>query len=118
MAITTAAVSFNPNTVALDSFKGKTGSTDFDAKGTLTNLLGFMFNDENIEGNFTLASNQFTLNDFMVEETGEVETESSEEKTSPTATTGEERIKIPSFLDCTIEASANTVVYDNLNLKM
>ncbi len=117
VAITTAAVSFNPNTVALDSFKGKTGSTDFDAKGTLTNLLGFMFNDENIEGNFTLASNQFTLNDFMVEETGEVETESSEEKTSPTATTGEERIKIPSFLDCTIEASANTVVYDNLNLK-
>ncbi|RIV38161.1 AsmA family protein [Flagellimonas lutimaris] len=115
VAINTAAVTFNPNTVTLDSFKGKTGSTDFDAKGTLTNLLGFMFNNENIEGNFTLASNQFALNDFMVEETEEA-SETSENGTGST-TTGEERIKIPSFLDCTVEASANTVVYDNLNLK-
>ncbi|MEC3966801.1 AsmA-like C-terminal region-containing protein [Flagellimonas halotolerans] len=115
VTINTAAVTFNPNTVTLNSFKGRTGSTDFDAKGTLTNLLGFMFNNENIEGNFTLASNQFALNDFMVEETEAVETEGSEEEKS--APTGEERIKIPSFLDCTIEAVANTVVYDNLNLK-
>ncbi|MEC7772609.1 MAG: AsmA-like C-terminal region-containing protein [Bacteroidota bacterium] len=115
VAINAAAVTFNPNTVTLDSFKGKTGSTDFDAKGTLTNLLGFMFNDENIEGNFTLNSNQFALNDFMVEETEEA-SKTTEEETGST-TQGEERIKIPSFLDCTVEASANTVVYDNLNLK-
>ncbi|MFT0716785.1 AsmA-like C-terminal region-containing protein [Flagellimonas lutimaris] len=115
VAINAAAVTFNPNTVALDSFKGKTGSTDFDAKGTLTNLLGFMFNNEHIEGNFTLASNQFALNDFMVEETEEA-SETLEDGTGSTPT-GEERIKIPSFLDCTVEASANTVVYDNLNLK-
>ncbi|MBA4746262.1 MAG: AsmA family protein [Muricauda sp.] len=116
VAINTAAVTFNPNTVTLDSFTGKTGGTDFDAKGTLTNLLGFMFNNENIEGNFTLASNKFALNDFMVEETEAVETEGSEEE-EKSAPIGEERIKIPSFLDCTIEAVANTVVYDNLNLK-
>ncbi len=115
VAINTAAVTFNPNTVTLDSFKGKTGSTDFDAKGTLTNLLGFMFNNENIEGKFTLNSNQFALNDFMVEETEEA-SKTTEEETGST-TQGEERIKIPSFLDCTVEASANTVVYDNLNLK-
>ncbi len=28
-----------------------------------------------------------------------------------------EAVKIPSFLDCTINAKATTVVYDNLNLK-
>ncbi|MDF0715743.1 AsmA-like C-terminal region-containing protein [Muricauda sp. 334s03] len=116
VAINTAAVTFNPNTVTLDSFQGKTGSTDFDAKGTLTNLLGFMFNDENIEGNFTLNSNQFALNDFMVEETEEIDTEEAVGETTST-TSGEERIKIPSFLDCTIDAAANTVVYDDLNLK-
>ena len=116
VVINTAAVTFNPNTVTLDAFQGKTGSTDFDAKGTLTNLLGFMFNDENIEGNFTLSSDQLALNDFMVEETEESENKESNEETGST-TSGEERIKIPSFLDCTIDASANTVVYDNLNLK-
>ncbi|WP_036382570.1 AsmA family protein [Muricauda sp. MAR_2010_75] len=111
VAINTAAVSFNPNTVTLDSFKGKTGNTDFDAKGTLTNLLGFMFNNENVEGNFSLTSNTFALNDFMMEETAEAE--NGEAQTSG----GEERIKIPSFLDCTIEAAAGTVLYDNLTLK-
>jgi hypothetical protein len=113
VAINTAAVSFNPNTVTLDSFKGKTGNTDFDAKGTLTNLLGFMFNNENVEGKFTLTSNTFALNDFMMEETPETGDGETQTQTSG----GEERIKIPSFLDCTIEAAAGTVLYDNLTLK-
>ena len=112
VAISNAAMTFNPQTVTLNSFEGKTGSTDFNATGTLTNLLGFMFNNENVEGNFKLTSNQFALNDFMMEDTveeGQTQTE--------TTTTGEERIKIPSFLDCTVEAAANTVLYDDLKLK-
>lgn len=113
VAINKAALTFNPNTVTLDSFEGKTGSTDFAAKGTLTNLLGFMFNNENIEGRFSLNSNQFALNDFMVEETADENLSTTEE----TAIAGEERIKIPSFLDCTIDVTANTVIYDNLDLK-
>jgi hypothetical protein len=113
VAINKAALTFNPNTVTLDSFEGKTGSTDFAAKGTLTNLLGFMFNNENIEGRFSLNSNQFALYDFMVEETAD----ENLSKTEETTIAGEERIKIPSFLDCTIDATANTVIYDNLDLK-
>ncbi len=109
--INTAAVNFNPDTVTLNSFEGKTGSTDFNATGTLTNLLGFLFNNENVQGNFKLTSNTFALNDFMVEDVTEGEGSTNE----PTGT--EERIKIPSFLDCTVNASANTVLYDNLNLK-
>lgn len=116
VAISKAAMTFNPQTVTLNSFEGKTGSTDFNASGTLTNLLGFMFNNENVEGNFKLTSNQFALNDFMMEETAEVEGGSGEKESTPTPTS-EERIKIPSFLDCTVEAAANTVLYDNLKLK-
>lgn len=111
VAINSAAVTFTPETVSLNSFKGKTGQTDFDASGTLTNLLGFVFNNEKIRGDFSLASNTFALNDFMVEE------ESVEEETDSPNSTGEERIKIPSFLECTIDASAGTVLYDNLSLK-
>lgn len=111
VVVNTAAITFNPQTVSLNSFEGKTGGTDFNTTGTLTNLLGFMFNDENVEGNFKLTSNTFALNDFMVEE-------NNEEETSDTSPSGvEERIKIPSFLDCTIDAAANTVLYDNLTLK-
>ncbi|MCK0135373.1 AsmA family protein [Arenibacter sp. S6351L] len=108
------SVTFNPATVTLNKLEGATGKTDFDASGTINNLLGFMFNNENVEGNFNLKSNTFAINDFMVAET--TTGNSGGEKGSPTTST-EEKIKIPSFLDCTINASANTVIYDNLTLK-
>lgn len=111
VTITTAVVNFTPDQVILEKFDGKTGNTDFKASGILTNLLGFLFNNENVEGNFSLDANTFALNDFMVEEASEKsEPNDGQENT-------EEKIKIPSFLDCTINASANTVLYDNLSLR-
>lgn len=108
IAIKSTALSFDPETVVLNDLSGQTGRTDFKAKGTITNLLGFLFNDEKVIGNFDLQSDTFALNDFMVKETaGEGETP---EETS-------EKIKIPSFLDCTVKANAATVLYDNLALK-
>ena len=110
-----ARLTFNPKTVTLNNLNGKTGTTDFDATGTINNLLGFMFNDEKVEGNFNLKSNTFALNDFMVAETdNSVETVNGE--TNSGSTTEEEKIKIPSFLDATINADAKKVIYDNITL--
>ena len=121
VSISKANVTFNPATVKLNTFQAKTGQTDLNATGTINNLMGFMFNKENIEGNFTLSSDTFSLNDFMV---AEAEGEGTPEGGSEKPETGEksdakteEKIKIPSFLDCTVDASANTVIYDNLKLK-
>ncbi len=108
------ALTFNPKTVTLNELNGATGKTDFNITGSINNLLGFMFNNENVEGNFDLKSNVFALNDFMVAE----DTNTNGEKTqSDVAIKSEERIKIPSFLDANINASANTVLYDNITLK-
>ncbi|TAI46991.1 AsmA-like C-terminal region-containing protein [Flagellimonas allohymeniacidonis] len=110
LAISSASLTFNPQTVVLNSFHGKTGSTDFKASGTLTNFLGFLFNEEDMQGNFNLSSDTFAVNDFMVDETSEAEPDTN-------TSDADEQLKIPSFLDCTIRAKANTVLYDNLNLK-
>ena len=107
------SLTFNPKTVTLNQLAGTTGKTDFNATGTINNLLGFMFNDEEVEGDFDLKSNTFALDDFMVAE----EVVANEENTDKTETAViEEKIKIPSFLDANIKASANTVLYDNLTL--
>ncbi len=110
IVINAAEIIFNPKTVALNQFDAKTGKTDFKATGTIENLLGFLFNNENVEGNFDLISNQFSVSDFMVA------SEDVDENTD-TGENIEEQIKIPSFLDATIKASAATVLYDNLTLK-
>ncbi len=112
----TTSLTFNPSTVTLNELSGTTGKTDFSAKGTIKNLLGFMFNDEKVEGDFDLSSNTFALSDFMVEES-EPEATNTKTEGEKTAGTTEEKIKIPSFLDANINASANTVLYDNLTLK-
>jgi hypothetical protein len=112
LKIAKAGITFTPKTVNLTSFDAQLGQTDFAASGTINNLLGFLFNKENVAGNFNLTSNTFAVNDFMVSEIEETEENTTDEKE-----TAQERIKIPSFLDCTINAKATTVLYDNITLK-
>ena len=107
------AVTFNPKTVSLNELNGSTGKTDFNVTGTINNLLGYLFNDENVEGSFNLNSNNFDLGDFMVAET---KAEGEGTSNSPT-TDAAEKIKIPSFLDAAFNVAVNTVVYDNIKLK-
>ncbi|QCX01143.1 AsmA family protein [Aggregatimonas sangjinii] len=115
--ISAVGMTFNPTTVSLNELNGTTGTTDFNAKGTINNLLGFMFNDEQVEGNFDLNSNTFALKDFMVadEVSNDGDGDGSDQKEEPVSS--EEKIKIPSFLDANINVAANTVLYDNLELK-
>ena len=108
--IQTAALTFNPTTVSLDGFEGKMGQSDFSAQGMLMNLLGYVFNHEDLEGRFKLKSNILAFNDFVVDEVEDEEKDDPEPETK-------ERIKIPGFLNATIDASASTVLYDNLELK-
>ncbi|MFD1161796.1 AsmA-like C-terminal region-containing protein [Hwangdonia seohaensis] len=106
--ISKADMTFNPGTVSLNHFKAKTGDSDINATGTIKNLLGFLLSDNTLQGNFNVNSNVFKVSDFMSEDEA-----SAENKT----TSNTESLKIPAFLDCTINADAKTVVYDNLNLK-
>ncbi len=108
--IDNADIDFNPSTVLLNNLSAKTGDSDFKATGELTNLLGFLLSDKTLQGDFNLKSDHFVLSDFMVQE-------QTDENTESTSTTNTEALKIPSFLDCNINAEINTVVYDNLNLK-
>ena len=114
LKLKSTALTFNPKTVTLNELDGTTGTTDFKATGTIKNLLGYMFNNEKVAGDFDLKSDTFALNDFMTSE----ETSEHENTTKGEATQlAEEKIKIPSFLDANINATANTVLYDDLILK-
>uniref|UniRef100_UPI004049F2DE AsmA family protein n=3 Tax=Gelidibacter sp. TaxID=2018083 RepID=UPI004049F2DE len=111
--ISKADMTFNPSTVTLNTFNAKTGKSDIAATGTITNLIGFMLSKKvDLKGNFNVNSNTFALNDFMSDDS-ETSTNSGENK----STTKKEAVKIPAFLDCTVNATAANVLYDNLNLK-
>ncbi|AWM14016.1 AsmA family protein [Flavobacterium sediminis] len=106
--INNTSITFNPNQIKLNDFDAVTGSSDIKVSGGLDNFYGFLFKNQTLKGNFDLASNKLIVSDFMAPTTTTDET---------TGTTTTEAVKIPAFLDCTLSAKANTVVYDNLNLK-
>lgn len=106
MKISRALMEFNPSRVNLKQFNATTGNSDMAITGVLENFYGFIFKNQELKGNFNLNSNQLAVNDFMTAETV------SKKETKPS-----EAMKIPAFLNCTLTAKANTVVYDNLILK-
>jgi hypothetical protein len=112
MTISSALVQFNPSQVHLKQFNAKTGKSDLSVTGVLDNFYGFMFRKQELKGNFNLTSNQLAVSDFMTTSTAPVATTEETQKTKKA-----EPLKIPAFLNCTLTAKANTVLYDNLTLK-
>ncbi|MDD5150726.1 MAG: AsmA-like C-terminal region-containing protein [Flavobacterium sp.] len=108
MSISNALVVFNPNQVNLKQFNASTGKSDISVTGVLDNFYGFMFKNQELKGNFNMNSNQIAVSDFMT---------SGETAKTETKTETAEAMKIPAFLNCTLTAKANTVLYDNLTLK-
>lgn len=106
MNISTALVQFNPSQVILKQFNATTGKSDLSVTGVLENFYGFIFKNQELKGNFNLNSNQLAVNDFM-----------TTEENPKTETKKTEAMKIPAYLNCSLTAKANTVIYDNLTLK-
>ncbi len=115
--IENANVSFNPETISLDKMEVTTGRSDLAATGTINNLMGFLFAKQDLKGNFDVNSKVFAVDDFMVNEQESEESEESEEEVAQTKGTEDETMRIPSFLDATLNFDTQTVFYDNLELK-
>ena len=119
--INKAGLSFNNAKIELTELDAKTGKTDFQIKGDLQNFYGFALRNEVLKGYFSLASNHIEVADFMQTDTPEEtpkqeEQKPAESKPATTGNTASTSIKIPAFLDCTLDAKAKTVVYDKLLL--
>jgi hypothetical protein len=118
LRIEVATVDFTTNAIKLNNFEMTAGSTDINMTGNLTNLMGFVFSDQPLKGNFKATSNNFDAADFMVESSDDLTGGNSEATSSETASaSSEEAIKIPKILDINLNFDAKTVKYDNLTLK-
>lgn len=109
LAISEAKIDFIPGRITLKKFDATSGKSDFNATGTIENLVGFLFNEDKLKGNFNVNASNFYVSDFMV-----ASAEGSENKN--TEVEQGEALKIPEFLDCNIYVNSNKVYYDNITL--
>jgi len=115
MNISNALVQFNPSQVNLKQLNATTGKSDISVSGIMENFYGFIFKNQELKGNFFMNSKQLAVSDFMT--TGEKTKTDSSDSEQAKQTKKAEAMKIPAFLNCTLTAKANTVLYDNLTLK-
>tara|TARA_R110002072_G_scaffold12987_2_gene55200 strand:+ start:70762 stop:73407 length:2646 start_codon:yes stop_codon:yes gene_type:complete len=110
--ISNADVAFNPGNIKLNELVATTGGTDVSASGNIQNLIPWIMAKQDLKGRFDVRSNTFNLNDFTSKSAVASEGNNKESK----ITSEEESVKIPDFLDATIDFSANKVIYDDVTL--
>ena len=112
--ISNASMSFNQGNVNVPQLLITSGKSDMEATGNIHNLIGFLFTNQQLKGNFDVKSKTFAVNDFMVEKTITVKDSTGTATPKPTGATA---VKIPSFLDATLNFAVNNLLYSDLTLK-
>ena len=114
IAISNARLNFTPKEFILENFEATTAQSDLKASGSLQHLMGFVFNNKPLQGNFTVTSDTFNVFDFLSET--EVPEEAEKEEETKVTTDELEAIKIPANIDITTKLYAKNVSYDNIKL--
>ncbi|HEX8724765.1 MAG TPA: AsmA-like C-terminal region-containing protein, partial [Gemmatimonadaceae bacterium] len=99
VAVDSALLRFTPQRVELPAFVARIGSSDVRATGTLENLVGFLFHNGALQGQATVASNTFNLNEWQ----------SSDKKT--------QIIPVPPNVDFTLGVTAKRLLYGKLDIR-
>ena len=102
------ALTFNPQNVTLNKLVARMGTSDFNATGTLDNLLAYLFKKETLKGSMNLQSAQINLADFKSNTT----TTTAVADTTPMAL-----IEVPANLDFVVTTSIGKLNYDNVTLQ-
>ncbi len=94
---------FSPSLVFLDNLVADYAGSDYQAKGTINNLLGYMLKDENLVADIALNSKLIDLNPFM-----------QDDGNTASSDTAVAAIEIPRNIDFKINANVATLKYENL----
>lgn len=98
MQVDTAALRFTPRHAELAAFRGQIGQSDFQATGSLDNILGYALRDQVLRGRATVSSARFVLDEWRSDD-GEMEV-----------------IPVPPNIDFTLQASVARLTFADLEM--
>lgn len=102
-------MAFNPKNVTISDFNGQYLGTNFSANGEVNNLLAYVLRNEALNGRLALKADQINLDKWMA-------TGSSETSSKPADTAAAVPFAVPNNLDFTVQAQADKVHYDKVDL--
>lgn len=108
LSVSALLMQFNPKNVAVPVFNGQYLGTNFSADGELHNFLAYALRNEALQGRLNLKADQINLDKWMA-------TGSSSSPAAADTTAGGPFV-VPNNLDFTINAQADKVHYDKVDL--
>ncbi|WP_420576685.1 AsmA-like C-terminal region-containing protein [Ekhidna sp.] len=115
-SISRANMMFDPSDITLSEFSAKSGNSDFNLSGKVSNYLGYALSDEMLVGNLTFNSTLIDINELMPEESMEEEAEDESLPREGEGVSEEEMevVKIPENIDFTLVSSIDKIDYSNM----
>lgn len=107
-----ATITMSPGTIDLNTLHASSGVTELTGNGSIQNLIPWVMAKEDLKGVFNVNAKTLNVTDFMTAET----TTSTNKNTGKQVTQVTDAVKIPDFLDATLNFTADKVIYDNLEL--
>ncbi len=107
LKISSAALTFNTKTVTVDNASANYLGTNVTAKGSLSNLLGYIIDNQTLSGSVTANASTIDLNKWMGT--------AASPTTGTTTATAAQPFSVPANMNLTIAASAGKVSYDKVD---
>ncbi len=109
VTVSNLSLNFSPQYVDVPQCVAKIGNSDFDIKGKLENVIGYILSkDAVITGNVSIVSDKIDANEFLPDSTTAHTSKSQKAK---------EVVRLPKNIDFTGTASIGELLYDKLVLK-
>lgn len=109
VSVSNLNLNFSPQYVDVTQCKAAIGKSDFDIKGKLENVIGYVLSkDAVITGNVNIASNKIDANEFLPDSTSSKKSNAQKAK---------EVVRVPKNIDFTGTATIGELLYDKLTIK-
>lgn len=113
-------ITFTPEKLNIEQYEGQVGKSPVSITGYLDNYLAYaLLPNQKIKGEMRLASSQFDVNEWMVEEpaTATPPPAPSAQAAAPEAEAPMEVYEVPGDIDFVFNCTINKVLYDNMTLE-
>ncbi|MBK7873288.1 MAG: hypothetical protein IPJ74_22755 [Saprospiraceae bacterium] len=106
-----------PNKLVAQELSTNIGNSDIRASGTITNMFDYLFDNQTLGGNISLASNFLDLNQFMTESPATSTSQPTPTTEGTTSSTEAlEPILVPENIDIDVNADIKKLLYTNMEL--
>lgn len=106
--LTNALMVFDPKKISVINMDGFLGKSDFAAKGTFSNYMGYIFQNKVLKGDLDFLTTNFDVNEWMPAKDPNEQNQTSEKLEDPTP--------IPQNIDFTMKSKLYKVLYTNMTM--